>query len=252
MVVEARAPLRDGPQRDVIGIIAALALERRSLERGLRRDVSARAVILQSGPGLERAAAAARRAIRSGATCLVSWGLAGGLVEEARPCSVLIPDRVVLSDGREVAVDLHWRKELVVRLRGEFDLLEGSLVSVEEVLATPAAKSCSALVSGAVAADMESGAVASVAAEAGVPFLAVRVVADGAADVLPREVAAWISPQGTPRLSPLLRTLLEPRELGRLATLARRSRAAERVLVALARSAIGQPGLLGSRVATIT
>jgi adenosylhomocysteine nucleosidase len=98
---------------------------------------------------------------------------------------------------------------------------------------------------------MESGAVGGVAADAGVPFLAVRVVADAAEDVLPRNVEDWVAPDGAPRLAPLWRTLLAPRELGRLALLARRSRAAERVLAAVASRAIApSAGSVGSAAST--
>jgi len=256
MSAAAGASLREeGPHRALVGIVVALALERRSLEAA-RRGADAACVVVQSGPGAERAAAAAQAAIRAGATALLSWGIAGGLAADAHPGAVLVPDRVVAADGRIFTADEIWRQALVARLDKDFACLDGTLVSVDRVLATPAAKACSAAVSGAVAADMESAAVADVAAAHGLPFLAVRVIADGASDALPRRVDDWVTPAGNARLAPLWRTLLEPRELGRLARLAQRSRIAIRVLAALATHVAGpaapRPSTLARQVGIAT
>lgn len=231
------SPREDGPQRALVGVVVALAVERRSLKVASRATGST--VVIQSGPGFERAAAAARAAIRAGATALLSWGLAGGLAEQARPGSVLVPDRIVTSDGRVLPTDDAWRRAFLARLGDDVDRVDGALLTVDRVLATPAAKACSASVSGAVAADMESAAIAELARTHGLPFLAVRVVADGSSEALPRRVDDWLTPEGQARLAPLLRVLLEPRELVRLVRLARRSRAATRVLTALATHVAG-------------
>lgn len=233
MVARAGASLPEKVAKRGVGVIVALGLERRSLDPVTR--IGNAVTVLQSGPGPERAAAAARGVVRSGATALMSWGIAGGLVERAQPGTVVIPDAVIDVDGSELEVDPRLRLELIEALRVAPDLLAGRIVSVERILATPAAKTCSASVSGAVAADMESGAIARVAAEAGLPFVVVRVVADGPSDFLPRHAESFVTPAGSPRLMPLWPTLLSLRELRRLAVLARRSRIAERRLANLAR-----------------
>ena len=58
---------------------------------------------------------------------------------------------------------------------------------------------------GAVAVDMESAAIAEVAEQHGLPFLAVRVVVDSAGDVLPAAVTAAADTKATwsPALSEL-------------------------------------------------
>ncbi|HEX7236468.1 MAG TPA: hypothetical protein VF405_05870, partial [Gammaproteobacteria bacterium] len=76
-----------------IGFIAALAVECASLRRQSPR--AERWLVVQSGPGAARAAAAASRAIDAGAQLLVSWGLAGGLGEGVAPGSVIAPRRVL-------------------------------------------------------------------------------------------------------------------------------------------------------------
>ena len=54
--------------------------------------------------------------------------------------------------------------------------------------------------SSAVAVDMESYAVAGVAAGAGVPFVAARAIADPAGRPLPRSAISSIGPDGMPRV----------------------------------------------------
>jgi adenosylhomocysteine nucleosidase len=74
---------------------------------------------------------------------------------------------------------------------------------------------------------MESYAVAAVAAEAGVPFVAVRAIADPAEQPLPRAVTGIIGPDGMPRLDRLvLRLCLRPWECPSLFRLRRDTDAA--------------------------
>src|SRR3546814_17456601 len=56
---------------------------------------------------------------------------------------------------------------------------------------------------------MESGAVATVAAEAGLPFLAVRAVADRADDALPALVEHAVKPDGMPAVGRTLAAIMK-------------------------------------------
>src|SRR3546814_11210107 len=70
---------------------------------------------------------------------------------------------------------------------------------------------------------MESGAVATVAAEAGLPFLAVRAVADRADDALPALVEHAVKPDGMPAVGRTLAAMLKnPTQIPATLTLARR------------------------------
>jgi adenosylhomocysteine nucleosidase len=83
--------------------------------------------------------------------------------------------------------------------------------------------------------DMESLAVAEVAVSRRVPFVAVRVIVDGAGDVLPKAVTAAADAAGHLRLWRVLAALtLAPADLPALIRLARRYRAAGRSLAAVA------------------
>ena len=98
---------------------------------------------------------------------------------------------------------------------------------------------------GAVAADMESSAVAEVACAERVPFLVVRAIVDTAEDAVP-EVALSATGVGRDRLriGRLLASLARtPGELPALIRLARRYRSASRVLSAVAGSGVLSRGL---------
>ncbi len=75
---------------------------------------------------------------------------------------------------------------------------------------------------------------AAAAAEARLPFAAVRVVADGVADALPARVETWVAESGARRIGPIVRAALMPPSWPTLLVLAQRYRVARGVLEALA------------------
>lgn len=208
-----------------VAVIAALRYEAQIL-LGMR-EMTARVHV--SGPGSERAARAAREAIATGAEALVSFGLAGGLVADATNGTVVLPTRVVAGDS-SWPTDAPWRERLVETLGSGLRLLEGSLCSVSRTVTEPAAKAELATATGAAAVDMESAAIAEVAAAGGRPFVAIRVVADGPDDALPTHVETLVTADGRTRLIGVLPMLVAPRQLARLIALGRQSEKARRVL----------------------
>ena len=72
----------------------------------------------------------------------------------------------------------------------------GRLVTVSGVLPTPADKARCWEQEAALAVDMESSHVLEWATRAGLPAVAVRVVADGPGEILPPSVAAALDPAG--------------------------------------------------------
>jgi hypothetical protein len=178
-----------------------------------------------SGPGDERARIAAARAIDAGARGLISFGLAGGLLPEAAPGTVVLPATIV-SEAGEWRVDAPWHDGLKRALAPRFRMIEASVFSSAAVVTTPLAKAALAARTGAAAVDMESAAVASTAAAAGLPFVAVRVVADGPEDALPESVDDLVTADGRTRYLGLPPYLVSPRRLRLLIRLAGRSRRA--------------------------
>jgi adenosylhomocysteine nucleosidase len=213
-----------------VAVIAALALEARTLEV-FRRDPEV--CVYLSGPGPERAGAAARGAIAAGARALLSFGLAGGLSRELGCGAIVLPARVLSSSG-EWATDAAWRQRVAEGIGRRFALSEEALYSALHVVTRPQAKAELAKRTGAAAVDMESAAVAGAAAEAGLPYIAIRVVADGPDDALPERIESLLTADGHTRYRGLLSLLLAPAEFPRLLVLARRSDQARRTLGDLA------------------
>lgn len=209
-----------------VALIAALELEAR-IPRLVTQ--SAAPAIYTSGPGRERAFAAATTAIAAGAGALVSWGLAGGLSADAATGTVVLPATVYNGSG-EWRTDDDWRARLAARLSPTLPLTERPLYTADHVLTRAAAKAELAQRSGAVAVDMESSGLARAAAEAGLPFIVLRVVADGAEDALPDDIEALVTDDGRTRYRGLLGVLTSPRQIGLLIRLARNSGRARSVL----------------------
>jgi len=211
-----------------VAIIVALSVEQASLRRLAQAAVGDLSVT-QSGPGPQRAADNARAALAAGAGALVSWGLAGGVHLRLGSGTVVLPRRVRAADGAVYPVHREWRAVIAAALHGEIPVDEGDLLSVAEPLVTPAAKSAAAAL-GVVAVDMESAAVAAVAARARVPFIALRVVVDTATDVLPPAAVAWVDARGDRRFGAALAAAVRPLQWRALWILAKRYRAASRAL----------------------
>jgi adenosylhomocysteine nucleosidase len=228
----ARARGNELPRAERVAVIAALAAERVGLDTTPRGNV--RIDVYQSGPGAVRAQAAARVAVAAGVDALVAWGLAGGLVASLRPGDVVLPERGLTPGGTEWRADPRWHAALERALGAAFRVHTGKLVSVADVLASPLAKRTAAESCGASAVDMESAAVAAVAEDAGIPFVAVRFVADASVDALPSDVTKWIDDSGRRRLLPLLGIVIAPTQWPALLRLAARYRAARRTLGAVA------------------
>jgi adenosylhomocysteine nucleosidase len=214
-----------------VAFIAALEAECSSLRRQTARLGSW--LVVQSGPGAARAAAAASTAVAGGAGLLVAWGLAGGLDAKLAAGAVVAPRRVRTLAGQPMAVAAEWHARLAP-LAADIPLETGDLLTTDSALESPEAKCAAAAASGAVAVDMESAGVAEAAARAGVPFIALRVVVDAAVDALPAGAERWIDERGNRRLAPTLRAVVSVKQWRPLLTLAQRYRIASAMLDRLA------------------
>ncbi len=171
--------------------------------------------------GAARAGSAARRLLQRDVTALVSWGTAAALAPRLRAGDLLLPGEIRCADGTSVAVSASWHERVQRQLAGTVSLCSDPLLELPEPVAAGAEKSELHRRTGAVAGDMESAAVARVAAGAGVPFLALRVVVDEATADLPRCLMAALGDDGRTSLVLLLAGLLRrPRELRPVISLA--------------------------------
>jgi hopanoid-associated phosphorylase len=193
-----------------------------------------------SGIGAERAAQAAVSLVRSGTRALVSWGTAGGLDPTLTPGSLVLPE-VVVSEGHEEAAyacDRSWCTRLYARLQEVFDVHRGTITTSVGLITACEHKAHLFRARAARAVDMESSAIAQVAERVGLPFVAIRVIADSSVLALPRAAVNALSADGHLRLLCMLRALARhPGDLPALLRLARSFNAACRTLEAVARLA---------------
>ena len=161
----------------------------------------------------EGAARVAATLADQGASALISLGLAGGLDPTLDPGSLLIP-RLVVSRSAEFRCDAC----LLDRLDGA---TVERLFADEAIAAASATKAALWRETGASGIDLESGAVAEVAARRGLPFAAVRAVCDPAWRDLPPAALLALDGSGAIGLMRVLRSLAHnPGQLPALLALA--------------------------------
>jgi adenosylhomocysteine nucleosidase len=215
---------------NVVGVVCALAAEARHLGPA---DGTLLAV---SGMGGAAAARSAKALIEAGATALASWGMAGGLDPALAAGTIFLPSEVISPDGAALATAHDWCERLGVALAAQRPVITGRLLTSRTAIGTPADKATLFRETGAAAVDMESLAVAEVARSHQLPFIAVRVIVDSAADALPQAVTAAADEEGHLQVWRLIGALARtPADLAPLLRLARRYRAANRSLAAVAR-----------------
>jgi len=241
-----------------VGVVAALAAEARALRPGRAQigtplAVDTDVLLCVSGIGPAAAHAASEALLAAGATALVSWGVAAGLAGTASPGTLVLADRVVdLSsplNPAELWSAAEWTDRIAAHLPTSIHVLRGPISATDRVLSTHADKlAAGSRGGGAVAADMESAAVARVANRAGIPWIAIRAVSDTADTGLPLALAGAIDTTGRVRLTRLAAGLARrPAELLQLPALATGFAAAIRTLRAVS-AAIG-PNLLAPQAA---
>ncbi len=184
-------------------------------------------------------ARAAEQLIGAGVTALMSFGLAGGL-DPAAACGSAVVASEVRGDTW-LATDGIWRARLAELVGAEFF---GAIADTPVVLVNPDLKAFAYEKTAAAAADMESYAVAEVAAKAHMPFAALRVIADTADDVVPPIALKAVSADGRPLIGKaILGALMNPTQIPDLIRLGQRTSVAMKKLEMLAR--LGAPTAFG-------
>lgn len=238
----------------MLGIIAALESEASTLGPAVRRrdglsSLGEAALLAVGGMGSIRAAMAARSLVGAGAAGLMSFGLAGGLDPSLRAGCLVLPGEVISREGARFLTADGWRERLHRLIAKQRPVVAGKLLTNLTPIGAIADKANAFRETGAVAVDMESLAIAEVAAAHSLPFVAVRVIVDTATDVLPRAVVAASSggQLNVPRLIGGLAAA--PQDVFALIRLAQRHRAATRSLAAVVRAGLLTPPVADARVA---
>ena len=192
-------------------------------------------VTVAGGGDAARLALLIRTALARGARAVVSFGIAGGLEPGLAPGAVLIARAVHDGDVR-MAADAAWVDRLAALLPGA---RLADLAGVNAAVAGSGEKAELRRRTGAAAVDMESHVAARLAVRHGIPFAALRVVADPAERSLPPAALVGMRPDGSTDLGAVLRSLGgRPRQLPALIRTGLDARAAFAALAA-SRHALG-------------
>jgi adenosylhomocysteine nucleosidase len=186
-----------------LGIVTGLKSEAALILNALNDELPRPPIMVQCrGPGAERAARGAEVLLNAGCTALLSFGLAGGLAPLHGTGTLLLPRSILRLPATDsstgLEVDLAWHGSLSSRLKRDLSLKvsTGPLVSAAKVLSTVADKKSLHDLLGAAAVDMESYAVAQVAAQNAVPFVALRIIMDPVTQSISPQLSAAMTPDG--------------------------------------------------------
>jgi hopanoid-associated phosphorylase len=212
------------------GVVTGLAFEAAAARRGLAPTGAI--PIALSGGNAARALDEARRLLAEGAGGLLSFGTAGALAPALAAGDLIVATEVLTETGGAFAADRTWCDGLAAAASGAGMALRlGAIRAVDRPATTSAEKSALYKSCAALAIDMESGAVARAARDAGLPFAVLRVVIDPADRDLPEAAILALAADGRIGWGPLLRSLgRDPSQIGALLALARDAAAARRKL----------------------
>jgi len=127
---------------------------------------------------------------------IVSAGFGGGLDPSLTRGTVVYPRRSINRTGGPPIAVVATEQGIKTAAAGSETSSDGlTIVSVDTVVTTAAAKRELAASTGASLVDMETYAVATAARAAGLPCVSIRVISDDASQDLPKEIAALVQPQ---------------------------------------------------------
>jgi adenosylhomocysteine nucleosidase len=201
------------------GIVVALpeelsTLTSKKIDKGCCVFITDNIVLAYSGAGADNARTASELLIAQGATCLISWGCAAALSETLNPGDLVLPDTLIDTESNQIGIRSDWHSHARNLLSASIKIHSGSLAESLNIVATGNDKKHLHTQTGAVALDMESIAVAKIARQHSLPFLAIRAIADPVNMDLPKAINHSLNNEGDIMLGKLLLFIaLHPAEL---------------------------------------
>ena len=167
-------------------------------------------------------------AIAMGCRGIVSFGIAGGLTEQVKPGTCIVA-RSVVTPQQRFDSHLEWASRLLQTIPGA---IHADIAGARALVAAPADKVALGRTTGAAAVDLESSLCVDAAVAHGLPFAAVRVVADPCHRALPPAAQLSLLANGKPDLPAVMRSVAtRPHQVHALIRVALDTRTARASLV---------------------
>ena len=225
----------------ITGIVVALpeeltTLTSKTVEKGCCIWISDNLLAAYSGAGVANALSASELLVAKGAKQLISWGCSAALSPSLRQGDLILADKLLDSDHMIMDVNADWHNYSKNLLSQSLIVHTGNLVESKSIVSSSKDKNQLYSKTGAIALDMESIAIAKVARQNALPFLAIRVIVDPANMNLPNAISYSLNEQGDIVMSKLLLFLaLHPFELIGLIKLGLHFKAAKNTLKLIAK-----------------
>ncbi len=225
----------------ITGIVIALpeeigSLTAHQIRRGERIFIHDSLLVTCSGAGPLNAGFAAEQLIAHGAQRLISWGCAAALDPQLKPGDLVLATQLLADDGTAMAITHAWQQHTQQLLAQQVPLRTGTLLESVGIVTHAHAKQSLFAASQAVALDMESVAIARVAQQHALEFLAIRAIADPASLSLPLAVSHAMNAAGEMDIRKLLIYIVQhPSEIPALIKLGLHFNAAKYTLKTVAR-----------------
>lgn len=175
-----------------------------------------------SGANADRAEEIAQGFLSDGARAIISAGLCGGLDPALKSGDVVLGERVVSAQGDIVIAD-----KRLTAAADKFSPRHVAIFGSDEIVDSVEKKKALFQRYVAETVDMESHGAARAAAKAEIPFIAIRVVADGHDRALPKAALRAVTPSGGVNvMNVLVDCLKSPQQFEEIALLGRDSGAA--------------------------
>jgi len=225
----------------ITGLVVALPEELTTLtsikiEKGGSLFITERLLVAYSGAGPTNATAAAELLVAKGATRLISWGCAAALAASLKPGDLILADKLIDAENNKMDINADWHSYSHSILSKFIDVTCGCLAESISIVSTSTDKKQLHSLTGAVALDMESIAIAKIAKQYTLPFLVIRVIVDPVEMSLPLAINHSLNNRGEIELKKLLVFLfLHPAELPGLIKLGLNFNAAKKTLKLVAK-----------------
>ncbi len=224
----------------ITGIVVALpeelsTLTSKQIDKGCCVVINDKIVLAYSGAGAQNARAASELLIEQGAIRLISWGCAAALSKILKPGDLVLADALIDAENTQISIHDDWLTLAKNLLSVHVQVHTGSLAESLSIVAAAKDKKHLHTQTGAIALDMESIAIAKVARQNSLPFIAIRAIADPADMDLPKAINHSLNDQGDIVLAKLLSFIaLRPAEVPGLIKLGLHFNAAKKTLKSVA------------------